>query len=667
MLTTKLNAPQQQAVQYLDGPLLVLAGAGSGKTRVITQKIVYLIKDAHYHARNIAAITFTNKAAREMQERLENLLPKENIKGITVSTFHSLGMKILREDAHHFSLKAQFSILDASDSSKIIRELLVTTSKEEIYRVQNQISLWKNALVSPESAVLMAENDLEKSIAQIYASYQETLLAYQAVDFDDLLTLPTRLLKENEEIRQKWQNRLRYLLIDEYQDTNTCQYDLIKLLVGSRGMFTAVGDDNQSIYAWRGANIENLNQIKKDFFQLKVIKLEQNYRSSLRILRAANTLIIHNPVLYEKNLWSEHGPGEMIDVIECKNEEHEAEVVVSRLITHKLQTNKKLSDYAILYRSNHQARILEKALRDQRVLYQVSGGQSFFDKVEIKDVTAYLRLLQNPDDDPAFIRALTTPKKGVGNQSLERLGQYAKKFNMSLYAAAQLADAREMLGKAPAENLYGFVSLMEETRTHCKQKKAGDVIKQLLLDINYEDHLYETEEPRPAEIKWSNVQDLVQWLAKKGEQDGKDLLVLAQTIALMNLLEGKEEGEVEAVRLSTLHASKGLEYPYVFLIGCEEGILPHSESSEENQIQEERRLMYVGITRAQQNLTITYCHKRRRAGSWQFCDHSRFIDELSQDDLNILGRKGGAPIVSKTEGKAKLAGLTAMLQNKKRP
>lgn len=666
MLITKLNAPQQQAVRYLDGPLLVLAGAGSGKTRVITQKIVYLIKDAHYHARNIAAITFTNKAAREMQERLEALLPKSDLKGITVSTFHSLGMKILREDAHHFSLKNQFSILDASDSSKIIRDLLVTTSKDEIYRAQNQISLWKNALISPETAVAIAENNLEKSIAQLYASYQETLLAYQAVDFDDLLTLPTRLLKENEEIRLKWQNRLRYLLIDEYQDTNTCQYDLIKLLVGSRGMFTAVGDDNQSIYAWRGANVENLHHVKQDFFQLKIIKLEQNYRSSLRILRSANTLITHNPVLYEKNLWSEHGPGEMIEVVECKDEEHEAEVVVSKLVTHKLQNNKKLSDYAILYRSNHQARILEKALRNQRVLYQIAGGQSFFDKAEIKDITAYLRLLQNPDDDPAFIRALTTPKKGVGNQSLEKLGQYAKKFNMSLYAAAQLVDAREELGKAQAENLFAFVNLMEETRTNCKKNTAGEVIKRLLSDINYENHLYEVEEPRPAEMKWANVQDLVDWLTKKGEQDNKNLLELAQTIALMNLLEGKEEGEVDAVRLSTLHASKGLEYPYVFLIGCEEGILPHSESSEESQIQEERRLMYVGITRAQQNLTITYCHKRRRAGSWQFCDHSRFIDELSQDDLKILGRKGGAPIVSKNEGKAMLGGLAAMLDSKKR-
>ncbi len=326
---------------------MVLAGAGSGKTRVITQKIAYLIQKAHYNAQNIAAITFTNKAAREMEERLGQLLPQSQLKGITVSTFHSLGMKILREEAAHFHLKKQFSILDAADSAKVIRDLLATTSKDEIFRAQNQISLWKNALILPEAAFLQAENDWEKIIAKLYAAYQETLTAYQAVDFDDLLRLPTQLFLENLEVRDKWQNRLRYLLIDEYQDTNTCQYELVKLLVGNKGMFTAVGDDNQSIYAWRGANVENLSKVKEDFYQLKIIKLEQNYRSSLRILRSANTLIAHNPVLYEKNLWSEHGLGDLVEVIVCKDEEHEAEVVVNRLANHKLRHNKKLTDFAI--------------------------------------------------------------------------------------------------------------------------------------------------------------------------------------------------------------------------------------------------------------------------------------------------------------------------------
>ena len=664
MSSFELNQPQQQAIHYLDGPLLVLAGAGSGKTRVITQKIAYLIQKAHYNAQNIAAITFTNKAAREMAERLGQLLPQNQLKGMTVSTFHSLGMKILREEAAHFQLKKQFSILDAADSAKVIRDLLATTSKDEIFRVQNQISLWKNALILPEAAFLQAENDWEKIIAQLYAAYQETLTAYQAVDFDDLLRLPTQLFLENSEAREKWQNRLRYLLIDEYQDTNTCQYELVKLLVGNKGMFTAVGDDNQSIYAWRGANVENLNRVKEDFYQLKIIKLEQNYRSSLRILRSANTLIAHNPVLYEKNLWSEHGLGDLVEVIVCKDEEHEAEVVVNRLATHRLRHNKKLADYAILYRSNHQARTLEKALRDQRILYQVSGGQSFFDKAEIKDVVAYLRLLQNSDDDPAFIRALTAPKKGVGNQSLEKLNQYAKAHQVSLYVAATQEEVLATLGKAQAESLQNFMELIARTTESSLTQPAGEVIKQLLSDIQYENHLYETEEPRPAELKWGNVLDLVQWLATKGERDHKNLLELAQTIALMNLLEGRDKEEVDAVRLSTLHASKGLEYPYVFLVGCEEGILPHAESMEDIQIQEERRLMYVGITRARQNLSITYCHKRRRAGTWQFCEPSRFIGELSAEDIKILGKKGGEPIVSKDEGKARLAGLSAMLSEK---
>ncbi|WP_434778764.1 UvrD-helicase domain-containing protein [Neisseria sp. Ec49-e6-T10] len=662
MLT--LNVPQRQAITYLDGPLLVLAGAGSGKTRVITHKIAYLIEQANYKAHNIAAITFTNKAAKEMQERLQGLLPKTSLKGITVSTFHSLGMRILREEAPYFAYKKQFSILDANDTSKIIRDFLVTTSKEEIFRAQNQLSLWKNQLITPESAFNLAQNDWEAVMARLYASYQDTLFAYQAVDFDDLLRLPTQLFLENTEAQEKWQHRLRYLLIDEYQDTNHCQYELVKLLVGKKGMFTAVGDDNQSIYAWRGANIENLNRLQNDFYQLKIIKLEQNYRSSRRILHAANTLISHNPRLYEKKLWSEHGVGDPIEVIVCKDEEHEADIIVNRLITHRLQHNKKLMDYAILYRSNHQARILEKALRDQRILYQISGGQSFFDKAEIKDVLAYLRLLNNPDDDPAFIRALTTPKKGVGNQSLEKLNQYAKSHQISLFAAAKLPEALDSLGKSQSEALQYFTSLIEQTQESSLTEPAGAVLQNLLKTIDYENHLFQTEELRPAEIKWKNTQDLASWLTKKGEQDGKNLLELSQTLALMNLLEGKEEGEIDAVKLSTLHASKGLEYPYVFLIGCEEGILPHSESSEAAQIEEERRLMYVGVTRAQQNLTLTYCAKRRKAGTWQFIDPSRFIDELPQEDLKFLGKKGSDPIVSKTEGQARLAGLSAMLSDK---
>lgn len=669
MFNTKLNQPQREAITYLDGALLVLAGAGSGKTRVITHKIAYLIHEAGFAAHNIAAITFTNKAAREMGERLSSLLPKVHLKGLTVSTFHSLGMRIMREDAAYFAYKPQFSILDAADSAKIIAELLGGTGKEETFKTQQQISRWKNNLITPETAFVQAQDDWEARLVNVYASYQETLRAYQALDFDDLIRLPTQILQERADIRDKWQNRLRYLLIDEYQDTNTCQYQLVKLLTGIRGMFTAVGDDDQSIYAWRGANAENLKLLREDFPKLKVIKLEQNYRSSARILRAANAIIAHNPKLFEKKLWSEHGLGDEIDVILCKDEEHEAEVIVNRILAHKVRSGSRLWDYAILYRSNYQARILEQALRNLRVLYQISGGQSFFDKAEIKDVLSYLRVMQNPDDDPAFIRAMTTPKRGVGNQSLQKLNFYANKHQISLFAAAKLPEALQALGKSPAKAIRVFIELIDQSVQAASNTLAGVLLNTLLSTIGYEHYLYQIEEARPAEIKWKNVQELVAWLSKKGEQDGKNLLELTQTIALMSLLEGKEEGQVDAVKLSTLHASKGLEYPHVFLMGCEEGILPHAESVELGEIgrlEEERRLMYVGVTRAQKTLTLTHCIKRRRAGSWQFAEASRFIDEMPQSDLRFFGRKNSAPIVSKVEGKNRLADLKAMLANKEK-
>ncbi|MGO3858750.1 MAG: UvrD-helicase domain-containing protein [Neisseriaceae bacterium] len=664
-MSAKLNQPQQAAIAYLDGPLLVLAGAGSGKTRVITHKVAHLINDMGYQAHHIAAITFTNKAAKEMGERLSAILPKASLKGLTVCTFHALGMKILREEAAHVDYKSKFSVLDGTDAQKILVELIQTTGKEVLFNAQGQISKWKNELINPEQALILAENEWERQMAQAYASYQDTLRAYQAFDFDDLIKIPTELLRDNAIIRSKWQSRLRYMLIDEYQDTNTCQYELVKLLAGDQGLFTAVGDDDQSIYAWRGANVENLRLLQTDFPSLKVIKLEQNYRSTARILKAANQVIKNNPdKLFEKKLWSEFGMGEMIDVIACTSEDHEAEVVVSRLLRHKTLHNKLFQDYAILYRGNHQARIFEQALRNQRVPYQLSGGQSYFDKAEIKDVLAYVRLLQNPDDDPAFIRALTTPKRGVGNTSLEKLNHYAKAHNFSLYEAAQLPEAIDALGKAPAESVLAFMDLLRDTTRAAERGNAGDVLQKLLLQIDYENHLYRTEELKPAEIKWRNVQDLCAWLGRKSDEDDKSLIDLAQTMALMSLLEGQSEEEQDAIRLSTLHASKGLEYPHVYLIGCEEGILPHAESQEPGKIEEERRLMYVGITRAKSTLTVSYCVKRRRAGTWHFPQPSRFIAEMPQEDLMIYGRKGSAPIVSKEEGKARLSGLRDMLAKK---
>lgn len=663
--TMKLNPEQQAAVEYLGGALFVLAGAGSGKTRVITEKIAYMITQAGYKPHHIAAITFTNKAAKEMQERVSARLGREQTRGLTVCTFHSLGMRILREEAQHIGYKKNFSILDASDSARIVGELLGSTGREAVFKAQHQISLWKNNLQTLEAAFQAADDDWAKQIAQVYAAYQETLEHYQAVDFDDLIRLPTLLLQQNAAVRLKWQQRLQYLLIDECQDTNACQYALMRALVGLEGRFTAVGDDDQSIYAWRGANMENLRRLQEDYPQIKIIKLEQNYRSTARILKVANHVIANNPKLFPKTLWSQLGEGEVVRVVACQSEMHEAEFVAQQIARNKLIYGANFADFAILYRGNHQARVFEDALRSARIPYQISGGQSFYDKAEIKDVLAYLRLLANPDDDPAFLRAATTPKRGIGDTTLGKLNDYAKQHECSLFQAAQSMEALAALNAKNREAVQQFVYLMQDYQARAAADDAGEVVQNLLQEIEYEAYLAGADEGgKAAEMRWQNVQDLAGWLAKKGEEGEKNLIELTQTIALMTLLEGRDDGEIDAVKMSTLHASKGLEYPFVYLVGCEEGLFPHADSVEAGALEEERRLMYVGITRAKQQLTLTHCIKRKRQGTFVFPEPSRFINEMPQSDLDILGRKGGKPIVSKEEGRERLGNMLAMLKAK---
>ena len=663
--TMKLNPEQQAAVEYLGGALFVLAGAGSGKTRVITEKIAYMITQAGYKPHHIAAITFTNKAAKEMQERVSARLGREQTRGLTVCTFHSLGMRILREEAQHIGYKKNFSILDASDSARIIGELLGSTGREAVFKAQHQISLWKNNLQTPEAAFQAANDEWSKQVAQVYAAYQATLENYQAVDFDDLIRLPTLLLQQHSDVRLKWQQRLQYLLIDECQDTNACQYALMRALVGLEGRFTAVGDDDQSIYAWRGANMENLRRLQEDYPQIKIIKLEQNYRSTARILKVANHVIANNPKLFPKTLWSQLGEGEVVRVVACQSETHEAEFVAQQIARNKLIYGANFADFAILYRGNHQARLFEDALRSARIPYQISGGQSFYDKAEIKDVLSYLRLLANPDDDPAFLRAATTPKRGIGDTTLGKLNDYAKQHECSLFQAAQSMEALAALSAKNREAVQQFVYLMQDYQARAAADDAGEVVQNLLQEIEYEAYLAGADEGgKAAEIRWQNVQDLAGWLAKKGEEGEKNLIELTQTIALMTLLEGRDDGEIDAVKMSTLHASKGLEYPFVYLVGCEEGLFPHADSVEAGALEEERRLMYVGITRAKQQLTLTHCIKRKRQGTFVFPEPSRFIDEMPQGDLDILGRKGGKPIVSKEEGRERLGNMLAMLKAK---
>jgi ATP-dependent DNA helicase Rep len=658
---SELNAPQRAAVKYLDGPLLVLAGAGSGKTRVITRKIVWLVEHCGIEARHIAAITFTNKAAREMRERLAELLPAKRGKGLTVCTFHALGLDILRHEARLLGYKPSFSILDATDAQAIIADIIQNTDKATLRRVAAVLSNWKNALIEPAEALRLATDEEQLQAARAYLTYQDTLKAYQAMDFDDLIRLPVKLFREQAETLARWQARLRYLLVDEYQDTNGAQYELMKLLAGPQGRFTAVGDDDQAIYAWRGADIENLRRLAQDWPQLKVIPLEQNYRSSQRILTAANSVIRQNPRLHEKNLWSEHGQGETIDIVRCKDEQQEAESVALRLSAHKFEHRTRFADYAVLYRGNHQARLIEEALRSARIPYQISGGQSFFDRAEIKDLVSYLRLITNPDDDPAFIRAVTTPKRGVGSSSLEKLGEYAGKRHISLFAAVFEEGFQNLLPARQMEPLLAFCEFINRLEFRAAKEPAGELLNELLQAIHYEAWLYDNEEERSALRKWENVRDFVDWLAKKGEEEDKTLIGLTQSISLMSLLEGRDEDDPDAVRLSTLHAAKGLEFGHVYLIGAEEEILPHRECLEDQRLEEERRLMYVGITRARKSLTITWCGTRRRGGEMRNCEPSRFLAELDPDCVRHSGDAPANSDAGKRHGRERLAALKALL------
>jgi ATP-dependent DNA helicase Rep len=657
-----LNAPQREAIRYLDGPLLVLAGAGSGKTRVITQKIAWLMDEGRIAPEKIAAITFTNKAAKEMKERAAKLVDGPGAERLTISTFHALGVRILRQEARHVGLKPGFSILDASDVGQLFQEMLKDADKLRLRMIQNRISLWKNAVIGPMEALKIADDDLEAGAAKIYVEYERTLRAYQAVDFDDLIRLPVELLEAQDEVAGRWRTRIWHLLVDEYQDTNRCQYRLLKQLTGARASFTAVGDDDQSIYGWRGADIENLRLLRDEYPQLKVIKLEQNYRSTTRILAAANSVIARNSKVFDKRLWSDKGHGDAVQVVACRDGEHEAEWVTSRLQAHRFENRGKWSDYAILYRGNYQARPFEQQLRAQKIPYLLSGGQSFFERTEIKDVTSYLRLLANQDDDPAFIRAVTTPKRGIGGTTLEALGRAAGRRHQSLFAAVFAPGIEAELAAKPLAAVREFGQFINRMEFRAAKEAAGQVLTDLLRAIGYETWLFETLAPKEAETKWANVRDFADWLAAKGSEENKTLIELAQTVALLSMLD-KQEGEQDAVQLATLHAAKGLEFRHVFLVGVEEGILPHRESLEAAKLEEERRLMYVGITRAQMSLSVTWCERRKQGREILEREPSRFIEEMG-DGIKRTGKDRNAP-EDKDAGRAKLAQFRALLAGQK--
>ena len=667
-----LNPAQQAAVDYIQSPLLVLAGAGSGKTRVITQKIAWLIRSKKFKPQHIFAITFTNKAAKEMKERTLGILKNQNTRGLSISTFHTLGLKILQQELSAAGLRAGFSIFDSADSAHLIKELDFQTldDKEALKIVQAQISAWKNQLITPEQALVSAKEEEQQRYAVLYQQYQDHLQAYNAVDFDDLILKPVLLLQNLPHCLERWQNKIRYLLVDEYQDTNGAQYTLIKLLVGVRGGITVVGDDDQSIYAWRGARPENIMTLKADYPTLKVIKLEQNYRSSRRILRAANQLISHNPHLFEKKLWSDLGEGDPLRVLACGGELKEAERVATEIMSHRYRHNNQYQDYAILYRSNHQSRIIEQVLRSQNIPYFLSGGTAFFSRVEIKDIMAYLRLIANPDDDSAFLRIVNIPRRKIGAATLAKLSHYAGKRQVNLLQACQELGLSETIKGATLGYLSSFAQLIQRYAKKADINHPGETIRQLLAEINYEYWIYENaNNEKAAKRQLDNVQELINWLEHilKSKQGGNTLAELVRDLLLRDILERQEDETGDQVSLMTLHAAKGLEFPHVFLIGMEEEILPHRNSIENDDIEEERRLAYVGITRAQRSLTLSYAMVRQKYGEKIACDASRFIDELPEADLEWIGGKKGkkkSAAEQKATGRAHLANLTALLEAK---
>ena len=659
----------------------MLAGAGSGKTRVIVHKIARLL-EAGYAPSQIAAITFTNKAAAEMRERARALVGGKAAGKLAVSTFHSLGVRILREDGERVGLKPKFSILDSDDVLGVLKDAGGTTDNALARRWQWAIGAWKNrgldsagaeAELASGAALPSGMRADDALIAQrVMQRYEERLAAYQAVDFDDLIVLPARLLARDCDVRDAWQGRLRYVLVDEYQDTNGVQYELMKLLAGPRGLFTAVGDDDQSIYGWRGATVENLKRLPLDYPKLRVIALEQNYRSTGSILAAANAVISNNPKLYEKKLWSELGAGEPVRVLECDDEAHEADRAVAHIRSVLVPAAAEAADAgsaasvampfrdaAVLYRANHQARVFEQALRKAGIPYKVSGGQSFFDRAEIRDLCAWLRLLVNSDDDPAFLRAATSPKRGIGHQTLASLGVFAGRWKTSLFEALFAETLGDALPRRGIESLREFGRFVNDLQERAGETSGAEAAKAFLLDwlkqIDYEQHIHDDADSPPlAAARWSNVLDFVDWIARRcggtgsqamgDETEAQTVLAVAQTISvIVSLAERGDDQNV--VTLSTLHAAKGLEWQHVVLAGINEGLLPFrgKDSAKESadgsapaedeavtvqRIEEERRLMYVGITRARATLVVSTLARRKRGRESVAGVPSRFIAEM---------------------------------------
>ncbi|WP_407353216.1 UvrD-helicase domain-containing protein [Luteimonas sp. R10] len=653
-----LNPQQSAAVAHCDGPLLVLAGAGSGKTRVIVEKIAHLVASGRYPARRIAAITFTNKSAKEMRERVGKRIRGDAADGLTVCTFHALGLKLLQIEHAAAGLRRGFSIFDADDSLAQFRDLLPGAKPDVAQAMQQLVSRAKNAGLSPEEAAAAAHSPREHEAAALYARYQARLAAFNAVDFDDLIRLPVQLLESREDLCLGWRERIGYLLVDECQDTNDAQYRLLKALAGPKGNFTCVGDDDQSIYAWRGANPENLSQLAQDYPSLTVVKLEQNYRCSNRVLRAANALIANNPHEHPKTLWSAQADGERIRVWECRDATHEAERVAAEIQFLQTAGKAQWNEFCVLFRGNHQSRALEKALQLLRVPYHLSGGTAFLARAEVKDALSWLRLVANPDDDAAFLRAVQAPRREVGATTLAKLSELAQHAQLPLSRAAESIGLLKQLPARAANALGGFADIVRGLRADAARLPPAELVRSLNERSGLLAALRaQCRSEQQFAMRRGNLDELADWFdGPRGAGPGE----LAAQLALLTHADRDDGGN--QVRLMSLHAAKGLEFRYVFIVGVDDDTLPHEASVDEGRIDEERRLLYVGITRAKERLWLSYAREAQKWGSRLRLTPSRFLDELPADELQRDGADPVADAARKRErADAGFAAIKALL------
>ncbi|HEY5672750.1 MAG TPA: UvrD-helicase domain-containing protein [Malonomonas sp.] len=641
-----LNPQQRDAVSHIEGPLLLLAGAGSGKTRVITCRIVYLLQQCGIPPSQILAVTFTNKAAREMRERVEEMVGKKACKGMVIATFHSLCVRILKAHIERLGYKKNFSIYSASDQQQLVRRLLkdeiADASGKDAEQVLWQISDAKNRLVGPGEFVSSSRDPISCMTALIYPRYQKELKAYNAVDFDDLLVLAVQLLEKNADLLEHYQQFFRYQMVDEYQDTNPVQYRLLRLLAAGHGNLCVVGDDDQSIYGFRGADVATILNFEKDFPGTRLIKLEQNYRSTGNILAAANAVIQHNRKRKEKALWTSDGSGPPIDYLLCDDDQHEASQVIERIHIERGRRELQYSDFAILYRTNSQSRSFEEQLRYEDIPYVLIGGQQFFDRKEVKDVIAYLKVLLNPADEVNLLRVLNYPKRNIGAGSADKLIRYSAEQEMALWAVLKESELVTDLTARTHEAIVGFVELLERYRKKFRQPlQMSETLRELLQELKLAEEIYRQEsDPKKAHRRVENQEEVLNAMAAYLEREPEPSL--AGFIDKVSLFDddGPKQNDKEkklaqnAVTLMSLHSSKGLEFPVVFLVGMEEGYLPHKKSIFETfDIDEERRLCYVGITRAKQQLVLLGAGRRRKYGKLEQRDPSRFLVEIPPELL----------------------------------